>query len=73
MIALEVVEGLKEKYSNIHPLVFHRSLERAETAGELFDILDTIPDPPFAWDEESRRWRTTKDLTQSDKLSWMGR
>ena len=60
-----VIDGLKNKFSNIHPLIFHRSQERAKTPGELFDILDTIPvEYPLIWNEDTKRWMTTKDIFQ---------
>lgn len=62
----EVQKALQEKYSHLHPLIFQRSLEKAESNGELFDILDSIPDDyPIVWDDEKRRWVFTKDLLQS--------
>jgi len=64
MIDEKIVESLREKY-NVHPLVFQRCLEHAKTAGELFDILDTIPDLPFTWDEENRCWKKVKDVSLS--------
>lgn len=43
-----------------------RSVERARTPGELFDILEDIPDEyPLVWDENLRRWVGTDDLLQS--------
>jgi hypothetical protein len=61
-----VVEKLKERYAHLHPLLFHRSVEKARTLGELFDILEEVPVVlPVAWDAESRRWKTTDDLTQA--------
>ena len=58
----EVVESLKKRY-NLHPLMFHRSLERAKTEGELFDILEDCPkDYPLKWDEDSNRWKICKLL-----------
>ena len=69
MIDPEIVEGLRGRYEEVHPLVFHRSVERAETAGELFDILDSVPDYPFVWNEETRRWDKTNDLTQSKRVT----
>jgi hypothetical protein len=51
MIEQKIIDSLKEKFADVHPLVFQRSLEHAKTAGELFDILDTLPDLPFTWDE----------------------
>lgn len=70
MISEESLNNLRNKYTNIHPLIFHRSVERAKTAGELFDILDTLPDKyPIVWDENTKRWKTTKDLFQVKDFS----
>jgi hypothetical protein len=69
MIPDNVLQGLRQRYPWIHPLIFHRSKERAKTAGELFDILDTLPtEYPIMWNEETKRWETTKDLFQSKKF-----
>lgn len=66
MITEEMVKVLKTKYATVHPLLFHRSKERAKTAGELFDFLDTMPDKfPITWSEENKRWVTTTDLFQA--------
>lgn len=69
----DTVLKLKEKYSQLHPLIVHRSVERAKTPGDLFDILDclwkdiqTAEKPyPVVWHEEQRRWVKTEDLFQS--------
>ena len=62
----DVVDKMREKYGHVHPLIFLRSLERAKDAGELFDILESLPgDLPVLWDDKTRRWVTTDDLTQS--------
>lgn len=59
-----VVEKLKERYSSLHPLIVHRTIERAKNLGELFDILEEVPDDfPLIWKEESRRWVVVNDLT----------
>jgi hypothetical protein len=59
-----VVEKLKERYAHLDPLLVHRSVEKAKSPGELFDILDTVPEQmPVAWNSDSRRWETTDDLT----------
>jgi len=64
MLDENVVENLKSHF-DVHPLIFHRSLEKANTAGELFDILDTIPTKyPIVWDDQSYRWVTTSELLQ---------
>lgn len=61
-----VVEKIKERYPSLHPLLVHRSVERACSLGELFDILEEVPtEMPVAWDEQSRRWKTTDDITQA--------
>jgi len=66
MIQQNLIDSLKEKYSSVHPLMFYRSKERAKTAGELFDILDTLPkEYPIVWNEENKRWVNTRDLFQS--------
>lgn len=62
-----VVQKLMERYGNLHPLVLHRSVERARTVGELFDILEGFPvELPAVWDEVSREW-TTCDLLLTKK------
>ena len=67
MIDPEVIIGLKERYSYLHPLLIHRSIERAKSAVDLFDILESVPkDVPLIWDEDTRRWVKTVDLFQSN-------
>jgi hypothetical protein len=66
MLDKNTVEKLKERYKNIHPLIFHRSLERSRTIVELFDILDSFPEKyPVIWNEEEKCWSYTPDLFQS--------
>jgi hypothetical protein len=64
----KIIDKLKGRYP-IHPLLFQRSVEYAETAGELFDILDSIPELPIVWDGEIRRWKKAKDLSLSYRIS----
>lgn len=69
----DVVESLKKRYAHLHPLVFQRSLERARSDGELFDMLDSFPEKrPVAWDYEERRWVHTKDLLMSQDINEEG-
>lgn len=69
MIDSSLVDKLRERYNHIHPLAFHRSVERAETAGELFDMLDGFPNTyPVVWDEVSRRWVIADDLSLADRF-----
>lgn len=66
---VEVIEKLKNRYSNIHPLIFQRSVERTNNFSELFDILESFPHKyPVVWDSDNRRWITTKDLSQLSKF-----
>lgn len=66
MLDEKVVSALCVRYAHVHPLLFHRSMDRARSNGDLFDILDTIPNEhPIVWDEESYRWVTTDDILQS--------
>lgn len=68
---ISIVNGLRNRYDDIHPLAFHRSLERANSVGELFDILDTFPKMyPIVWDEKLRRWMHTEDATLSDQFDF---
>ena len=72
MIDPEIIDGLRKRYKEVHLFVFHRSVERAETVGELFDILETIPDNfPFIWNEELRCWKNTTDLFQKARLKFV--
>ena len=62
----KIVESLRVRYAHLHPLLVHRSIDRARSDGDLFDILDTIPaDLPIVWDESAYRWALTDDLFQS--------
>ena len=62
----ETVDMLRRRYAALHPLLFHRSLEKAASPGELFDILDTVPARyPVTWNDETRRWEHVNDLTLS--------
>ena len=68
MIDQGIVDALRNRFVDVHPLAFHRSVERAETPGELFDILDTMPNYPYVWDEVGRRWKQETDITQSKRV-----
>ena len=64
MIDFEVVKKLKSRYNHIHPLLFSRSVERAKSPGDLYDILETIPNTlPLVWNENKRRWIEADDIT----------
>lgn len=63
-----VKDKLQEHYKDLHPLLLLRSCEYAyaNSAGGLFDILDTIPALPFAWDKKKHCWVFLEDLTQAE-------
>lgn len=59
----EIIDNFKKRYPNLHPLVFHRSVERANSLIELFDVLENIPSKfPIVWDEEKRSWIKETDV-----------
>jgi hypothetical protein len=62
MIEENIISGLKERHKNLNPLVFHRSLEKSETAVELFEILEAVPSCPFYWDDSNKKWTKTNDF-----------
>ena len=67
-LSSEVVSALKKRYANLPPIVLARSLERARTEAELFDVLDTVPSEfPICWDSEERRWVSTDLLPIPDR------
>lgn len=64
--------NFRAKYSWLHPLVFQRSLERAVSALDLFEILESAPkDPPFSWDEGARSWRRDEDVRGVESMKAM--
>lgn len=70
MLNEKVVLALKNRYSHLHPLLLQRSIERAKSNGDLFDILDTTPTIfPIIWNDAEYRWVITEDLLQSKEFS----
>lgn len=67
MITQEIIDGLRKRFSDVNFLIFKKSVEKARTPGELFDILSSIPEYPFMWDVERRRWVRIHDLPVSLK------
>lgn len=61
---MNTVDKLRERYKDIHPLIFKQSVDRAINTSELFDILDSFKhNYPVVWDDTLRRWVHTNDLT----------
>ena len=66
------IEPLRKRYAELHPLIFHRSVERAKNLSDLFDILEQIPkNMPISWDEAQRLWIQNSDIIAHDKLKQM--
>ncbi len=64
-MADDLIQGFRKRYADVHPLLFARSVERSRSPGELFEILESIPERmPVVWNDASRRWLTTDDLLQ---------
>jgi hypothetical protein len=60
----EIQEAIKNRYSHLHPLLIQRSIEKARSNTELFDILDQFDGLyPVIWGEDSYSW-TKADLLQ---------
>ena len=58
-----MIETLRKRFSHLNPLLVQRSVDYSRTPGELFDILDTVPAPPFVWDSSNRRWTQISIIT----------
>lgn len=64
---LEVINSLKKRYEDLHPLIFQRSLEKSESTFELFDLLENIPNYPIFWDDSKKKWTKLLDFCFFDK------
>ncbi len=54
-----VYEAFKQRYGHLHPLLFLRSVERADSLAALDDILVAVPENyPLRWDAAAARWVT---------------
>lgn len=65
----EIINSLKKRYKNLHPLIFHRSLEKSDDPNVLFDILESIPKTfPIFWDDSKKKWCKTNDFCDIKKI-----
>lgn len=68
-ICEDKLSALKIRYSKVHPLMFHRSVERARSFADLFEILEGIPARfPVIWDDSKRMWIKETDPTTQKNL-----
>lgn len=64
-----VLCNFKAKYAHVHPLVFHRSVERAKSFLNLFEIMEALPkDCPFSWSDSVGMWVRDDDMMAFDSL-----
>ena len=65
----EATQKLKDRYPHIHPLIFHRTVEKARNSVELFDILEGFTNQyPLIWDNDLYNWVITDDPLQKRRL-----
>lgn len=67
IINTDFINSFKKRYEKLHPLIFHRSLEKAESSSELFDILENLPFYPIIWDDSKKRWSNISDFCFFEK------
>jgi hypothetical protein len=68
-ICEDKLSALKRRYSQVHPLMFQRSVERAKNLADLFEILEGIPVRfPVVWDDSKRMWVKETDLSSKKNL-----
>lgn len=71
-ISDSVLDGFRKRYTHLHPLIFHRSVEKARDASNLFDILEGVPEKyPVVWDDKTRMWRHEGDVLLGEHLKEM--
>lgn len=66
------LKNFREKYAHVHPLVFQRSLEKASSSLELFEILEGVPsESPYCWDDAKKSWVRNEDVMGIESLKSM--
>jgi len=69
MISPEIINSIKEQFPDIHPLLFHRTVERAENAAHLYTLLLEVPTEfPIIWNEERYVWEHDPDIFLSSRF-----
>lgn len=59
----EELARISQQFRHLHPLLIHRSIERAKNLQELSDILSGLSGQvklPLIWNEAKRRWMNTR-------------
>ena len=69
MINDQTINCFLSRYTNIHPLIIYRTLDKVSTAGEMFDILEEFPkEYPVSWDSNLKRWVNVDDVILEDSF-----
>lgn len=69
MLDSGTIGKLRARYSFLHPVLFQRSVEKARSNTELFDILDSVPkEHPLIWCEKECRWLTANNIYRDDEF-----
>jgi len=62
-----IKQALRKRYPDVHELIWHRSVEYAKSNGELFDIMETMPETlPIVWDSVQNSWVPAKLLQEEN-------
>lgn len=57
------IRNLRERYFNINPLMFQRCVSLSNSLGELFDMLEDVPNKyPLIWCRVKRKWVVLEDI-----------
>lgn len=60
-----MLDGFRSRYAHIHSLIFWRSIEKARTLGDLFDILEDVPaSTPVVWSDEAHGWKPCRQIPE---------
>ena len=63
------IEALKKRYVGLHPLLLHRSAERARSPSDLFEILESMPSKfPISWDDSKHMWVKDTDVIAQNQM-----
>lgn len=64
-----VLANFRDRYPHVHPLVMHRSVEKASSILNLFEILAAVPNEgAFSWDDAKRSWVRDGDVMAVELL-----
>jgi hypothetical protein len=63
MIEEIAAQKLRGRYAHVNPVLFKKSCDYAKSLGDLFDILEGLPQVyPITWNDSKRQWVTVDDV-----------